>query len=96
MEVMRCTLKTSCWTEGEIPSSPTGAFGEAPGVKSTEIAWNRKMRRSIEKADHVVLNLFCGPEPSRWSKRVPTGWVIVNVDILQNQDLLNDSPLWHT
>ena len=60
-------------------------------AKSAEVVWNRRMRRSIEKADHVVLNLFCGPEPSWWSKRVPTGWVVVNVDILQNQDLLNDS-----
>ena len=62
-----------------------------PGIKSTEIAWNRRMRRSIEKADHVVLNLFCGPESSWWSKRGPLRWVMVNVDILQNQDLLNDS-----
>ena len=76
-----------------VPLEHLAKLAIRPGVKSAEIAWNRRMRRSIEKADHVVLNLFCGPEPSWWSKRVPTGWVVVNVDILQNQDLLNDSTM---
>ena len=74
-----------------VPLEQLAKLAIRPGVKSAEIAWNRRMRRSIEKADHVLLNLFCGPEPSWWSKRVPTGWVMVNVDILQNQGLLNDS-----
>ena len=74
-----------------VPLDQLAKLAIRPGVKSAEVAWDRRMRRSIEKADYVVLNLFCGPEPSWWSKRVPTGWVVVNVDILQNQDLLNDS-----
>ena len=62
-----------------VPLERLAKLAIRPGAESTEIAWNRRMRRSIERAD-------------RWSKRVPTGWVIVNVDILQNQDL-NDSTM---
>ena len=51
------------------------------------------MRRSVERADQVVLNLFCGPDPAWWTKRVPAGWVILNVDILQNHDTIMAQ--WH-
>ena len=76
--------------KGKFPAVPLEHLAKLAirqDIKSTEIAW------SIERADNVVLNLFCGPDPAWWTKRVVAGWVILNVDILQNQDLLNDATM---
>ena len=62
-------------------------------VKSTDISWNGRMRRSVVKADYVVLNLFSGPDLGWWTKQVPAGWVVLNVDILQNPDMLKDATM---
>ena len=55
------------------------------------LPWNRRFRRSVERSDAVVLNLFSGYDQRYWSQRVPHNVQVISVDILRNQDLLDSN-----
>ena len=48
---------------------------------------NRRMRRQIERAETVILNLFSGPNTKVWTAHGQKGLLILNVEVLKGTDL---------
>ena len=58
-----------------------------------EIPWNRRMRRTFEGADALVVHLFSGPDQSYWKRKFrDSGMAVVTLDkdVDTSQDLLRD------
>eukprot|EP00435_Cladocopium_sp_Y103_P057020 s1211_g19.t1 len=62
-------------------------------INAEEVPFNRHFTKRVQKATAVVLNLFCGPNPTWWEKKMPQGVEIINIDLIAGQDLLHDGLL---
>eukprot|EP00435_Cladocopium_sp_Y103_P063713 s785_g25.t1 len=74
----------------EAPADQINKLVVPKAFNAHEIPFNRHFRKRIQKATAVVLNLFCGPNPEWWEKKMPQGVEIINIDLLGGQDLLHD------
>eukprot|EP00435_Cladocopium_sp_Y103_P065642 s1246_g27.t1 len=74
----------------EAPAAQINQLVAPKAINAEEVPFNRRFRKRIQKATAVVLNLFCGPNPKWWEKKMPPGFEIINIDLLAGQDLLHD------
>ena len=59
-------------------------------VNAEELPFNRDFRQRIQKAKAVVINLFCGNDPKWWTKKMPPGVEVIDIDLVAGQDVLDD------
>eukprot|EP00435_Cladocopium_sp_Y103_P033493 s1635_g8.t1 len=80
----------------EAPMDQINKLVVPKAINAGEVPFNRHFRKRIQKATAVVLNLFCGPNPKWWEKKMPPGVEIINIDLLVGQDLLHDGLFSYT
>ena len=56
-------------------------------VDNDVMGFNRRIRRQVERAETVVLNLFSGPNTKVWTSHGQRGLLFLNIEILKGQDL---------
>ena len=56
-------------------------------VDNDIMGFNRRIRRQVERAETVVLNLFSGPSTKVWTSHGQRGLLFLNIEILKGQDL---------
>ena len=57
--------------------------------------WNRRTRRTHAKAKGVIINLFCGPNPKKWSGIGGDSFVWLHLDtLLGSQYSLHNPQVW--
>ena len=56
-------------------------------VDNDIMGFNRRIRRQVERAETVVLNLFSGPNTKVWTSHGQKGLLFLNIEILKGQDL---------
>ena len=56
-------------------------------VDNEVMGFNRRIRRQVERAETVVLNLFSGPNTKVWTSHGQKGLLFLNIEILKGQDL---------
>ena len=62
-------------------------------VDTTKLPWNRRKRRSLEKAERVILHLFSGKDEKSWQTLEDARTQVLCVDVLLHggSDLNNDN-----
>ena len=56
-------------------------------VDNEVMGFNRRIRRQVDRAETVVLNLFSGPNTKVWTSHGQRGLLFLNIEILKGQDL---------
>ena len=73
-----------------FPEVPLRLLENIPGEKDWNpelIQVNRRMRRRLQKADRIVIDMFSGPDKGRWSCLERRGLVVLNMDILHGHNV---------
>ena len=62
-------------------------------VDTTKLPWNRRKRRSLEKAERVILHLFSGKDEKSWQTLEGARTQVLCIDVLLHggSDLNNDN-----
>ena len=84
------------WLRKLSPDCPEGLLARvlpnwSRPVKATDIPLNRRVRRGIERAEHVVIHLFSGKTKARDFGKLPSSVYVLSIDIEQGIDMLSDA-----
>ena len=92
------TLLMMMWMRKEYPKLPEEVIMRtipdlSKEVDTTKLPWNRRKRRSLEKAERVVLHLFSGRDEKCWQQLEDGRTQVLCVDVLLHggSDLNNDN-----
>ena len=96
-EVLGSDWETSvlAWLRRLSPDCPEGLLARVPPdtrkpAQSTEIPLNRRIRRSINRAEHVVIHLYSGSTKARDFGHLPNSVYVLSVDLEQGGDMLSE------
>ena len=67
-----------------FPEVPLRILEQVPGDpnwEASQLPWNRRWRKKIEKAKGIVINMFSGSNTRRWKMIEENGIVAINVDL---------------
>ena len=54
-----------------FPEVPMRVLERVPGLPqwdATQIPFNRRQRRSLERAEHIMIDMFAGPDKKKWPR----------------------------
>ena len=92
------TLLMMMWMRKEYPKLPEEVIMRtipdlSKEVDTTKLPWNRRKRRSLEKAERVILHLFSGKDEKSWQTLEGARTQVLCIDVLLHggSDLNNDN-----
>lgn len=75
-----------------FPMVPLRILERVPGERdweATQLPWNRRRRRKIEKAEKIVINMCSGPDEKKWMDLEEKGMVVINIDVMLGSNILD-------
>ena len=83
------------WLRKLSPDCPEGLLARVPpswseAPKGEDLPLNRRVRRSVDRAEHVVLHLFAGKTKTRDFGHLPSSVYVLSIDLEQGADLLSE------
>ena len=77
---------------GLFPQAPHRLLERVPGEAQWDpelIPINRRMRRKLQQADKIIIDMFSGPDKGRWSALEERGIAVLQVDLLHGWNVLD-------
>ena len=97
--ILQCGVLAEDQWEKEIaalrmmfPEAPMRVLERIPGDKEVDmrqIPINRKRRKQIERAKHIIIHMFAGPDDSKWKRMESNDTVVIAVDVLSGMNIMD-------
>eukprot|EP00439_Symbiodinium_sp_Y106_P027584 s4975_g3.t1 len=83
------------WLRRLSPEAPEALIAAVPSswigdIRGAELPLNRRVRRQVQLADHVVLHLYAGGTKPREFGRLPASVYVLSIDASSGADMLSD------
>lgn len=75
-----------------FPNVPLRILEQVPGEENwdpLQVPFNRRMRRTLEKADKIVVDMFSGAKRGRWRALEQQGYTVLEVDLIHGCNVLD-------
>ena len=75
-----------------FPEVPIRVLERVPGYKQwdpKQVPFNRRQRRRLAKAEHIMIDMFAGPDRKKWKVVEDRGTAVLAVDLSQGANVLD-------